>query len=141
MPVAIGVAILRYRLYEIDRIISRTIGWAIVTALLAAVLVAGVVILETILAPVTTENTLAVAGSTLVAAALFQPVRRRVQRAVDRRFDRASYDGEHTADAFGQRLRVQTDIDAVLDDLSGTTGAAMAPMSIVVWLRPTVAAP
>ena len=118
MPVAIGVAILRYRLYEIDRIISRTIGWAIVTALLAAILVAGVVILETILAPVTTENTLAVAGSTLIAAALFQPVRRRVQRAVDHRFDRARYDGQGLADALAERLRSEVDLATIRASLA-----------------------
>ena len=89
IPVAIGIAILRYHLYEIDRVISRTLGWTIVTALLAGVLVGGIAVLEAVLAPFTNENTIAVAASTLVAAALFQPLRRRVQRAVDRRFDRA----------------------------------------------------
>ena len=94
MPIAIGIAVLRYRLYEIDRLISRTIGWAIVTGILVAVFGVLVVALQAALTPVTDESTLAVAASTLVAFALFQPLRRRVQRAVDRRFDRARYDGE-----------------------------------------------
>ena len=100
VPVAIGIAILRYRLYEIDRIISRTIGWAIVTGILVALFAGLVVGLQALLAAVTDESTLAVAASTLIAAALFQPLRRRVQRAVDRRFDRARYDGERTAALF-----------------------------------------
>ena len=93
-PVAIAVAVLRYRLFEIDRIISRTIGWALVTGVLVAVFVGGVIGLQALLTGVTQGETLAVAASTLVAFALFQPVRRRVQRAVDRRFDRARYDAE-----------------------------------------------
>ena len=93
---AIGIAVLRYRLYEIDRLISRTIGWAIVTGVLVAVFAGLVVRSRPSLRPLTQENTLAVAASTLVAFALFQPLRRRVQRAVDRRFDRARYDGQRT---------------------------------------------
>ena len=96
IPIAVGIAILRYRLYDIDRLISRTIGWAVVTAVLVAVFVGGVVVMQAALAPVTRENTFAVAVSTLVAFALFQPLRRRVQRVVDRRFDRARYDGQRT---------------------------------------------
>ena len=92
IPIAVGIAILRYRLYDIDRLISRTIGWAVVTAILVGVFVGGVVAMQSVLAPITKENTIAVAGSTLVALALFGPLRRRVQRAVDRRFDRARYD-------------------------------------------------
>ena len=110
LPVVIGIAILRYRLYEIDRIISRTLGWAIVTALLAGVLVGGIVVLQAVLAPFTNENTIAVAASTLVAFALFQPLRRRVQRAVDHRFDRARYDGQRTADAFAEHVRSDVDL-------------------------------
>ena len=135
VPVTLAVAVLRYRLYEIDRVVSRTIGWAIVTALLAGVLVGGIVILQAVLAPFTNENTIAVAASTLVAFALFQPLRRRVQRAVDRRFDRARYDSQGTADAFAHRLRSETDMTAVLGDLSSTTGASVAPVSLGVWIR------
>jgi hypothetical protein len=137
VPIATAIAILRYRLYEIDRIISRTIGWAIVTGVLVTVFVLVVVILQAALAPVTRENTLAVAASTLVAFALFQPVRRRVQRAVDRRFDRARYDGRLTAAEFAQRLRAQTDLSAVVGDLDRTAAASVSPMSLAVWIRPS----
>ena len=132
MPIVIGIAILRYRLYEIDRIISRTIGWAIVTGLLVAVFAGLVVALQAVLAPVTKENTLAVAASTLVAFALFQPLRRRVQRAVDRRFDRARYDGQRTVGAFAERLRNEVDLghdpelDAAAHGRRGRRGHASA---------------
>jgi hypothetical protein len=135
LPVAIGVAVVRYRLYEIDRLISRTIGWAILTAVLAGVLVGGIVALQAILAPFANESSIAVAASTLVALALFQPLQRRVQRAVDRRFDRARYDGQRTADQFAHRLRSETDMTAVLGDLSRTTGASVAPTTLGVWIR------
>jgi uncharacterized membrane protein len=135
VPIAIGVAVLRYHLYEIDRIVGRTVGWAIVTGLLVAVFAGLVVALQALLAPVTKENTLAVAASTLVAFALFQPLRRRVQRVVDRRFDRARYDGQRTVDAFAEHLRSETDINAVLGELSGTTRAAVAPIALGVWIR------
>ena len=134
-PVAIGIAILRYRLYEIDRLISRTIGWAAVTGILAAVFVVLVVTLQALLSSVTDEDTLAVAVSTLVAFALFQPLRRRVQRAVDRRFDRVRYDGERTAAAFADRLRGQVDLVGLERDLSSTVAAALSPASTGVWLR------
>ncbi len=137
VPIAIGVAILRYRLYEIDRIVSRTIGWAIVTGLLVAVFAGLVVALQALLAPVTNENTLAVAASTLVAFALFQPLRRRVQRAVDRRFDRARYDGQRTVDAFAERLRGSRDLTTVDEALLATVASAMQPQSATVWLRAT----
>ncbi len=102
LPVVIGTAILRYRLYEIDRIVSRTIGYGLVTGVLVIVFAGAVIAFEAILAGVTDTGgeTLAVAGSTLLAFALFQPLRRRVQRAVDRRFDRSRYDGERTSAAF-----------------------------------------
>lgn len=135
VPVTLALAVLRYRLYEIDRVISRTLGWAIVTSLLAGILVGGIVVLQAVLAPFTNENTIAVAASTLVAATLFQPLRRRVQRAVDRRFDRARYDGQGTLDAFAHRLRSETDMTAVLGDLSSTTGASVAPVSLGVWIK------
>ncbi|HEY3335880.1 MAG TPA: hypothetical protein VGK16_11670 [Candidatus Limnocylindrales bacterium] len=135
LPVAIGFAILRYRLYEIDRIISRTIGWAVVTGVLVTVFAAGVVLLQATLAPFTRENTLAVAASTLVAFALFQPVRRRVQRAVDRRFDRARYDGERTVEAFADRLRGHVDLPSLRASLLATTDAAVRPREAGLWLR------
>ena len=133
--VAIGMAILRYRLYEIDRIISRTIGWATVTGILVAVFAGLVVTLQTLLAPVTDESTLAVAASTLVAFTLFQPLRRRVQHAVDRRFDRARYDGERTAAAFGERLRGEIDLKGLETDMTLTVVMALRPRTASLWIR------
>ena len=134
LPLAIGVAILRYRLYEIDRLVSRTIGWAIVTGVLGVVFVGLVVTLQAVLAPVTQENTLAVAASTLVAFGLFQPLRRRVQRAVDRRFDRARYDGQLTVDAFAERLRNEVDLTTIRSSLATTADVAVRPATASVWL-------
>ncbi|HEY3335881.1 MAG TPA: hypothetical protein VGK16_11675 [Candidatus Limnocylindrales bacterium] len=136
LPVVIAIAILRYRLYEIDRIISRTIGWAIVTGVLVAVFAGGVIVLQAVLAPFTNENTLAVAASTLVAFALFQPVRRRVQRAVDRRFDRARYDGQRTVEAFAGRVRGRGDLDGLEADVTATVVRALRPTTMAIWLRP-----
>jgi hypothetical protein len=135
VPIAIAVAVLRYRLYAIDRIISRTLGWALVTVFLLAVFTGAVVGLQTVLHDVTQGGTLAVAASTLVAAALFQPVRSRIQRAVDRRFDRARYDAEQTAQRFGARLRGEVAIEAVTADLCSTAGSSLSPSSLDLWLR------
>jgi hypothetical protein len=134
-PIAIGVAVLRYRLYEIDRIVSRTIGWAVVTGSLIAVFGGAVVGLQAMLADVTQGRTLAVAASTLVAFALFQPLRRRVQAAVDRRFDRARVDADRTASAFADRLRDQIDLGGVEADIAGTIEAALRPSSTGIWIR------
>ena len=135
LPVTIGIAILRYRLYEIDRLISRTIGWALVTGILVAVFAGLVVGLQAVLAPLTDENTLAVAASTLLAAALFQPLRRRVQRAVDRRFDRARYDGEWVAKQFAVRLRSQVDLAGLETDVTTTVDVALSPSSTGLWIK------
>jgi MFS family permease len=135
VPLAVGVAVLRYRLYEIDRIISRTISYAVVTAALALVFVAAVLALQAVLAPITGGETLAVAASTLVVFALFQPVRRRVQRAVDQRFDRARYDAERTAAAFAARMRDEVDIATVTGDLGATVRVALNPTTVGLWLR------
>ncbi|MEO6208198.1 MAG: hypothetical protein ABIP77_09625 [Candidatus Limnocylindrales bacterium] len=135
MPIAVGIAVLRYRLFEIDRIISRTIGWALVTGVLVAVFAGLVLALQALLVGVTRGQTLAVAASTLVAFALFQPVRRRVQSAVDRRFDRSRYDGERTAAAFAERLRDQVDLASLTDDIAGVVDTALRPGTIGVWLR------
>jgi hypothetical protein len=136
-PVAIGVAVLRYRLYELDRIISRTIGWAGITAVLAAIYLAGLLILQAALGGFTQGNTLAVAGSTLLAAAAFQPLRRRIQVAVDHRFDRARYDGERIAAAFGDRLRGQINLDGLRADMGATVAVALRPSTSELWIRPT----
>jgi hypothetical protein len=135
IPVAVGVAILRYRLYTIDRIISRTIGYAAVTGVLVATFAAVILLSQAVFAPLTGGNTLAVAASTLVVAALFQPLRLRVQRAMDRRFDRARYDGERTAAAFAERLRGQVDLAGLETDLTRTVDTALRPSATAVWLR------
>ena len=135
VPVAIGIAILRYHLYEIDRIVSRTVSYAVVTLTLAFVFVAVVLGLQAILEPVTRENTIAVAASTLIVAALFQPLRRRVKSIVDRRFDRSHYDGQRTVAAFAGRMRDEVDIAAVTDDLDVTITSALNPSTLGLWLR------
>jgi len=135
LPLTIALAITRYRLYEIDRIVSRTIGWAFVTLILAVLFVGVIVGLQAILAPITSESTIAVAASTLIAATLFQPLRRRVQRAVDRRFDRARYDGQRTVTAFGSRLRDRVELTAIRDDVLATVDTVVRPSSKGLWLR------
>jgi hypothetical protein len=131
LPVSIGVGILKYRLYEIDRIISRTLAYAIVTGLLVGVY-AGLVLLATEV--LRFSSPVAVAASTLVAAALFNPVRRRVQHAVDRRFNRARYDAERMLSAFAARLQDAVDPDAVRADLTGVVHTALEPTHVSVWL-------
>jgi len=134
VSLAVGVAVLRYRLYEIDRLISRTIGWAVITGLLVVVFAAGMLTLQAILSGVTQGETLAVAASTLLAFALFQPVRRRVQEAVDHRFDRARYDAEQTTRAFAERLRAEVDLDTLATDLELTATGAVRPSTAALWL-------
>jgi hypothetical protein len=131
LPVGIGVGILKYRLYDIDRIISRTLAYAIVTGVLVGVY-AGLVLLATQVLRV--HGTVAVAASTLAAAALFAPVRRRVQRAVDRRFNRARYDADEAVAAFAARLKDAVDLDSVRDDLTGVVQNALEPAHISVWV-------
>jgi hypothetical protein len=127
------VAILKYRLYDIDRIISRTLAYAIVTGLLVG-LYAGLVLLATEVLRVHTP--VAVAAATLAAAALFSPVRRRVQRLVDRRFNRARYDADRTVAAFAARLQDAVDLDSVRADLAGVVQAALEPAHLAVWIQP-----
>jgi hypothetical protein len=134
VPIAIGIAILRYRLYEIDRLVSRTVGWAIVTGLLVAVFLGATFLVQAVLAQFTSDNTIAIAASTLAAFAFAQPLRRRVQRAVDRRFDRARYDGQQTADAFAGHVRSSVDLDTLSAMLAATAGEAVRPAGSVVWL-------
>jgi hypothetical protein len=130
LPVSIGVAILKYRLYDIDRIISRTLAYLIVTGLLVGVY-AGLVLLTTQVLRVHTP--VAVAASTLAAAALFNPVRSRVQRAVDRRFNRVRYDADLAVTAFAARLKDAVDLDSVRDDLASVVQKALEPAHISVW--------
>ncbi|HEY6275742.1 MAG TPA: hypothetical protein VIX86_05375 [Streptosporangiaceae bacterium] len=138
LPASIGVAILKYHLYDIDRLISRTLSYALVTGLLAGVYV-GVVTLATSVLPLT--STVGVAAGTLAAAALFSPLRRGVQRAVDRRFNRARYDAEATVTAFAARLKGAVDLDSVREDLAQAVSRALEPAHVSVWLSPAPAGP
>jgi hypothetical protein len=132
LPVGMGVAILKYRLYEIDRIVSRTLAYTTVTGLLVGVY-AGLVLLATRVLSV--SSPVAVAASTLAAAALFTPVRRRVQQAVDRRFNRVRYDGERTVEAFAARLKDAVDLETVRVDLVGIVSQALEPGHVSVWIN------
>ena len=132
LPVAAGLAVLRYRLYEIDRIISRTVTYAIVAGLLASVYVAAVYGI-TRLVPATGD--LAVAGSTLAVAALFSPLRRRVQDGVDRRFNRSRYDASLLIDSFASRVRSDAELGEVLADLRRVLVHTVEPTSTIIWLR------
>jgi hypothetical protein len=131
VAVAIGIAVLRYRLYDIDRLISRTLAYAIITGLLAGIY-AGLVLLTTHVFRVHTP--VAVAAATLAAAALFNPVRRRVQKAVDRRFNRARYDADQIVAAFSARLKDAVDLDSVQADLAGVVHQALEPAHVSVWI-------
>ena len=134
-PIAIGIAVTRYRLYEIDRLISRGLSWAVVSGLAARRLRGAVLLLQAVLGDAIGGQTVAVAGSTLLAAALFQPLRRRVQRAVDHRFNRARYDAERTATDFAERLRDEVDMATVSGDIVGVVDTALHPTTIGVWIR------
>jgi hypothetical protein len=133
LPVSIGVAILRYRLYDIDRIISRTLAYALVTGLLVGVF-AGLVLLTTDV--LSLSSPVAVAASTLAAAALFNPLRQRVQRVVDRRFNRTRYNADRTVAAFAAGLKDATDVTAVRDDLTSVVQQTLEPAHISLWIAP-----
>jgi hypothetical protein len=133
LPVSIGFGIMKFRLYDIDRIISRTVAYAIVTGVLVGVY-AGLVLLATQV--LRFHGTAAVAASTLVAAALFNPVRHRVQRAVDRRFNRARYDADRTVAAFAARLQDAVDLGTVRADLLGVIDGALEPAHLSLWITP-----
>lgn len=135
LPLAVGIAILRYRLYEIDRLVSRTISYAVITAVLVVVFGAFNLLLEALLENLTQADTLAVAGSTLLVFALFQPLRRRVQTAVDRRFDRERYEGDRIARAFAERLRDEVDPERLQDELDRVLAQTVAPARTILWLR------
>ena len=137
VPVAIGIAIFRYRLYDIDRIISRSIAYAVVTVILAAVFGAAILVSEDLLEPLTGGNTLAVAASTLLVVALFQPLRRRVQRVADRRFNRSHYDAERTVAAFAARLRDDVDLEGLSTDVLEVVARTVSPSSLGLWIRQT----
>lgn len=132
VPVCVGIAVLRYRLYDLGRLVSRTVSFAVVSAVLLGIYL----LLVTASLQVLPDGTdFAVAGSTLAAAALFQPVRRRVQNVVERRFNRASYDADHTATEFSRRLRNEVELDVVRLDLLGVVHQTLQPSSATLWLR------
>ncbi|HEX2152594.1 MAG TPA: hypothetical protein VHL52_01275, partial [Acidimicrobiia bacterium] len=132
VPLAIAVAILRHRLYDIDRIISRTVAYGAVTAVLVAAYVGVVFVLRLV---VPGGNQLVVAASTLTVAALFNPLRRRVQVIVDRRFNRSRYDAAQVVDAFGARIRSEAGMQALANDLLAVARETMEPSSASLWLR------
>ncbi|HUG14650.1 MAG TPA: hypothetical protein VMM78_06485 [Thermomicrobiales bacterium] len=137
IPVAIGVAILRYRLYSIDLIIQRALVYGVLTSGLGAAYWGGVVLLQQLLRPLTSGSGLAVAGSTLAVAALFQPLRVRIQRLVDRRFFRRKYDAMTTVEAFSAQLRDAVDLDTLRADLCHVIEDTVQPSHVSIWLRPT----
>lgn len=135
LPIAIAVAVLRYRLYDIDVLINRTLVYGATTAGIAAAFFGVVVVLQALLRPFTTGSEIAVAASTLLTVALFQPLRSRVQEAVDRRFSRARYDAARTLDAFAEELRDEVELEAVRAHLLGAVSQTMAPATASLWLR------
>ena len=134
-PVMIGIAVFRYRLYEIDAVINRAIVYGATTALIAVSFFAGIVVLQAILRPLTNGSEIAVAVSTLASVALAQPLRARMQGVVDRRFYRSRYDAARTLDAFSDRLREEVDLDAVRADLLRAVRDTVQPAHASVWLR------
>jgi len=135
VPIAIGVAMLRYRLYDFDQIVRRTLVYGAVTVLLGAAYAGGVLALQAAFSPLTQNNSLAIALSTLGVAALFVPVRRRVQHVIDRRFYRSRYDAQRTLEAFAARLRNEVDLDHLTDALRAASHSTVRPRSASVWLR------
>ncbi len=136
LPTAIAIALIRYRLYDIDILIKRTLVYGATTATIAVTFFLGIVALQGALRPLTSGSELAVAASTLMSFALFQPIRRRVQDAVDRRFDRSRYDAAQTVDAFADELRDEVDLDALSAGLVSAVNRSMAPAHASLWLRP-----
>ena len=139
IPVAVGIAVLKYRLYDIDVIINRTLVYGSLTAMLMAVYFGGVATTQAILRTLTGQEKqpqLAIVVSTLVIAALFNPLRRRIQAFIDRRFYRRKYDAAKTLEAFSAKLRDETDLDALSDDLVGVVRETMQPAHVSLWLRP-----
>jgi hypothetical protein len=135
LPITVAIAIFRYRLYDIDLLIKRTFVYGATSAAIAATFYLGIVALQGLLRPITLGSELPVAASTLVSFALFQPIRRRVQGAVDQRFDRSRYDAARTVDAFADRLRDEVDLDALRAELLGIVSRTMSPTHASIWLK------
>ncbi len=135
MPVAAAIAILRYRLYDIDVVINRTLVYVALTAILGLVYIGSIFVFQRALSPLTAESDLAIAGSTLAVAALFRPLRARVQRFIDRRFYRSKYDAQQTLDGFSERLRDEVDLDALGAHLQAVVARTVRPAHASLWLR------
>jgi hypothetical protein len=141
IPAAAGIAILRYRLYDIDRLINRTLVYGLLTAPLAGVYALMVLVLGQVFGGVGRDPpSWAVAGATLAVAALFQPARRRIQAVVDRRFNRRKYNAAKTVEAFSLRLRDEVDLDALSAELLAVADQTMQPTTMSLWLRPAMQA-
>jgi hypothetical protein len=139
-PIAMGIAILRYRLYEIDILINRTLVYGPLTATLVALYFGAIVLLQSVFVALTGEqSTLAVVASTLLIAAMFTPLRRRIQSFIDRRFYRRKYDARKTLEAFSSKLRDETELEALSNELVGAVRETMQPTHISLWLRPDIA--
>jgi hypothetical protein len=137
VPLSLSIAVLGYRLYDIDVIINRTLVYSALTATLVALYFGGIVVLQRLFVALTGEkSTLAVVASTLVIAALFNPLRRRIQSFIDRRFYRRKYDAAKTLEAFSKKLRDETDLDALNNELVGVVRETMQPAHVSLWLRP-----
>jgi hypothetical protein len=137
IPISAGIAILRYRLYDIDRIINRTLVYGLLTAVLGGSYVGAILVLGQLFGGVTDDlPSWVVAGATLAVAALFQPARRRLQQVVDRRFNRHRYDAARTIDAFSVRLRDQVDLDTLTTELLAVVDHTVEPTTSSLWLRP-----
>jgi hypothetical protein len=134
-PAAVAVAILRHRLYDIDRLISRSLTYGLLTATLVAAYLGLVLVLRVLLEPVAGASDLAVAASTLAVAGLFGPARRRIQQVVDRRFNRRKYDPTRTSESFSARLRHEVDLEAVRADLEAVVRATVEPTHVTLWVR------
>jgi hypothetical protein len=136
IPLSIGVAVLRSHLFDIDLLINRTLVYGSLTTVLVALYFGGIVLLQRLFVALTSEqSTLAVVGSTLLIAALFNPLRRRIQSFIDRRFYRRKYDARKTLEAFSVKLRDETDLDALGNDLVGVVRETMQPAHASLWLR------
>jgi hypothetical protein len=140
LPLSIAVAVLRHHLYDIDTLINRTLAYGLLTVTLVALYFGGIVVLQRLFVLLTgQQSTLAVVASTLLIAALFTPLRRRIQSFIDRRFYRKKYDARKTLEAFSVKLREETDLDALNDDLVGVVRETMQPAHVSLWLRSEMA--